>query len=163
MRKNLQQDIMAMGGDIVASDRFDRAQTVPHHAKGENIQTHSLETAGLALVIARLLERRGIMMNETDVVRASLLHDIGMTEERVSGRPSYVKAYSHPREGVRIAREEFSANKNQVNAIAHHMWPICIVPPRTREGWTVLAADKLCSMAEAYKNVKKRINRAIGN
>ena len=154
---------MAVGGDIVSSDRFARAQGVPHHAKSENIQTHSLETAGLALAIARWLGRHGIMMNEADVVRASLLHDIGMTEERVSMQPSYVKAYSHPRAGVCIARDEFDANKNQVNAIAHHMWPICIVPPRTREGWTVLAADKLCSLAEAYKIVKRRVNRVIGN
>ena len=163
MRKNLQQDIMALGGDIVASGRFARAQGVPHHSKDENIQTHSLETAALALAISRWLGRRGIMMNETDIVRASLLHDIGMTEKSVSGQPSYVKAYTHPRAGVRIARDEFGANKNQTNAISHHMWPICVVPPKTREGWTVLVADKLYSLAEAYKIVKRRIGRVIGN
>ena len=161
MHQNLKKDVMELGGDIVESDRFAKAQDVIHHAKDRNIYNHSLKTAGLALSIARWLGRRGVAVSEEDTVRAGLLHDIGMTESSVSESPSYRKAFSHPREGVRIAREEFGANATQADAIRHHMWPIGIVPPKTPEGWAVLAADKLCSTTEAIIITKDKLGHAI--
>ena len=142
-------DIMGMGKDIVLSDRFAKAWEVPHHSKDGNIAVHSLKTAEYALVLARWLADHDVSVSERDVVRASLLHDIGMTEDSVFLSPSYMKARSHPREGARIARDEFGANDTQVEAILFHMWPVCcVIPPRSAEGWTVSIADKRCSVHE---------------
>ena len=44
MEDALYKDIMAIGEDIVSSDRFAKARAVPHHSKGGNIALHSLET-----------------------------------------------------------------------------------------------------------------------
>lgn len=142
-------DVVDLGGDIIISERFALALNVPHHSKTGNIAAHSLETAGYALQIARWLNRHGISINERDVVRASLLHDIGMTEEDIFLSPSHEKGHTHPVEGARIAREEFDANETQVDAILHHMWPICgLTPPHSAEGFVVTAADKMCSFEE---------------
>ena len=95
------------------------------------------------------------------MVRASLLHDIGMTEDDVFLSPSYKKARSHPREGARIAREEFGANRLQVEAIQSHMWPVWrAVPPRTMEGWIVSAADKCCSVHETKRTTEEIVEMA---
>lgn len=147
--KKLMDDIMELGGDIVRSQRFEKAWNVPHHYEGRSIADHSLETAEYALRIARLLNEHGTPVNVEDAVRASLMHDIGMTVDEVFLSPSYRKAYSHPREGARIAWEEFGANSVQVDAILHHMWPIGFIPPHSLEGWVVVAADKCCSMHES--------------
>ena len=162
MNQNLQHDVMRLGGDIVESERFAKAKDVVHHSKERSIQLHSYRTAMVALAFAKWLGRCGVAINEADVVRASLLHDIGMTVDEVSASPSYRKAFSHPREGTRIAREEFGANGTQADAIAHHMWPIGLVPPRTREGWVVLAADKACSVSEAAGIARATAVRAVG-
>lgn len=150
MKKVLLKDVMKLGGDIVASERFAKAKRVPHHNKNGNIADHSLETADYALALTRWLRRHGILVNERDVVRTSLLHDVGMTEDDVFHSPSRKKAYSHPREGARIAREEFGLDEIEAEAILHHMWPICLTPPHSALGWVVSAADKWCSMNETW-------------
>lgn len=162
--KRLKKEILRLGGDIVKSDRFQKAWKISHHVR-YNVAVHSLEAACYALRIARWLKRRGINVNEEDAVRAALLHDIGMTEDRVSSSPSYMKAYSHPRAGYRIAKEEFHANKVQLEAIKRHMWPICVLPPLHLIGWIVLTADKASASREAKEiaalKAKAKLKRAV--
>lgn len=151
--KRLKKEILRIGGDIVGSDRFQKAWKIDHHVR-YNVAMHSLEAACYALRIARWLSRHGIKVREDDAVRAALLHDIGMTEDRVSRSPSYIKAYTHPRAGYRIARDEFHANKVQLEAIRRHMWPICVVPPVHLTGWIVLMADKASASREARETAE---------
>lgn len=152
MEDALYKDVIELGGDIVSSERFAAAKLVPHHSKDGSIASHSLETAGYALRLARWLNRHGASVGEGDVVRASLLHDIGMTEKAVFLSPSHEKGRTHPREGARIAQEEFGANEAQLEAIRHHMWPCCcIVPPRNSVGWVLTMADKWCSINEVRR------------
>lgn len=150
-RQQLQKDVMSIGEDIVLSERFEKAWRVPHHHKKGTIAQHSLDTAGYALRISRWLSRRGVSVNERETVRASLLHDIGMTEDEVFLSPSRIKAYTHPQEGSRIAREEFGVSELQADAILRHMWPIGHIPPHSIEGWVLVAADKCCSIHEIHR------------
>ena len=145
------QELARLGGDILTSERFAKARRVPHHNAHCNIARHCSETAGYALVFARWLSRHGVETSERDVVRAALLHDIGMTEDAVFLSPSRKKAISHPLEGARIARDEFGANEAQVDAILYHMWPIGFVVPHHTTGWIVLSADKYCSAREVQR------------
>lgn len=155
------KELERYGGDIISSDRFAKAREVPHHSKNGNIALHSMETAGYALLLARWLERRGVTVSEQEAVRASLLHDIGMTEDDVFLSPSYKKARSHPREGARIAREEFGANEAEVQAILSHMWPVWrAVPPRSMVGWVVSVADKCCSVHETKRTTEEIVEVA---
>ena len=152
--------VREFGGDILESERFAKAYRVPHHNEHGNIGLHSVETAGYAATFAQWLRARGLDVDLRDVVRASLLHDIGMTEDEVFESPSRKKAFSHPREGVRIAREEFGATEEQLDAISRHMWPIGLTPPHNATGWIVLAADKYCSMREVRREAA-RIARTL--
>ena len=154
----VKKDVLRIGEDIIRSERFREAWETRHHVY-YNVASHSLETAEYALLIARWFSRRGIRVNEEDVVRAALLHDIGMTESPVWKSPSYRKAYAHPKEGCRIAKDEFDANRLQLEAIRRHMWPICGVPPLHLTGWIVMMADKASASHEA-KDVAKRKARA---
>ena len=156
--KEVKKEILRIGDDIIRSDRFRKAWETRHHVE-YNVAAHSLETAGYALLIARWLSRHGVRVNEEDVVRAALLHDIGMTEGPVSKSPSYRKAYAHPKEGCRIARDEFGANRRQLEAIRRHMWPICGIPPLHLTGWIVMMADKASASREA-KDMAERKARA---
>ena len=155
------EEVRRIGGDILSSERFAKAESVLHHSKDGNIARHSLETAGYALSISRWLGRHGVAVCEEDAVRASLLHDIGMTEDHVFLSPSHRKARSHPRVGARIAREEYDANEVQQEAIRSHMWPVWrVVPPRSVVGWVVSAADKCCSMHEVGRTSEELVEQA---
>ena len=141
------------GADILESERFKRAWSTRHHMK-TNIARHSLAVTEYAL---HLYEQGHYPHTDIrDVVRACLLHDIGMTDEVIHNSVSFMKAYSHPRRSAEIAAKEYGANRVQVDAILHHMWPICIIPPCTPVGWLLLRADKKCSRKDVVKYLKKR-------
>ena len=141
------------GGDILESERFIRAWNIEHHMN-TNIARHSLTVAEYAL---HLFEKGHYPDSDIrDVVRACLLHDIGMTDTRIYDSVSFRKAYSHPRRSAEIAAKEYGANWIQIDAILHHMWPICIVPPHTPVGWLLLRSDKKCSRKDVAKYLKKR-------
>ena len=154
MSDKVRDEVLRLGGDIIDSDRFAKARRVPHHY-GRSIADHSIEAAEHAVRLVEWLKGQGVDISEEDAVRASLLHDIGMTVDEVFLSPSHRKAYSHPKEGARIAREEFGANDIQVDAILYHMWPIGFIPPHNPEGWVVVAADKSCSMNESWTVAKR--------
>lgn len=161
MDKAILREVKALGSDIIASERFAKARLVPHHSKDGNIAHHSLETAGYALMLVRWLEQHGVSVSERDAVRASLLHDIGMTEESVFFSPSHRKGRTHPKAGAHIARVEFEANSIQIDAILHHMWPVCtLVPPRTAVGWVVTLSDKCCSVHEVGRTSEQIVEAA---
>ena len=155
-RRAAQDGVAELCSDILASGRFEKAQSVPHHDKHYDIAQHSIEVAEAAYAIAQWLNRHGADIDAKQATRAALLHDIGMTEDAVFGSPSRVKAYTHPEEGARIARAEFGADDEQADAILRHMWPIGHVPPRHASGWVVLVADKWASLAEVAKEAERR-------
>ena len=141
------REALAQWAQIRKSRRFQKAERIRHH-KETNVAAHSEETAMYGKRICGWLKKHNIKVNEEDVVQACLLHDIGMTDDDVSESSSWKKAYKHPERGEEIARNEYHANDVQCNAIKRHMWPICIIPPKTIEGWVVIAADKACSIHE---------------
>ena len=145
--EELRRKVRQLGEEVIGSERFRAAREIPHH-RGVSVAEHSLNVAKESCRIAEWLERRGVSVSAEDVVRGSLLHDIGMTETPVFRSPSWKKAYSHPDRGAELAREEYRANEVQEDAVRRHMWPICVVPPKHREGWIVLAADKISSAKE---------------
>ncbi len=152
-------EIRRLGGDILASERFDRARRLPHHYD-YSIAAHSLEAAQFALLICDWCERQGFSVSKEDAVRAALLHDLGMTEPEVFSEKPVIKCRTHPIEGCRIAKKEFGANPSQLNAIYPHMWPVGPVPPPfTRTGWILSVADKLSSVRETWNHMKKKLKR----
>lgn len=143
----MDKKIMEFGTDILRSERFQTAMHVTHHKK-HTVADHSIRVAECALKMGGALKKKGIEVEDSDLVRGALLHDIGMTDRKVHESRSFIKCFTHPRMGERIAESEYGANKVQKNSIRRHMWPACIIPPLTAAGWIILVADKYCSMKE---------------
>ena len=156
--KGMNPIIIREGGDILESERFRKCQEIPHH-KGTTVFRHSLEVAEYGLLLYEKGHDPGTDVR--DVVRACLLHDIGMTDREIHESVSFVKAYTHPRRSAEIAEEEFGANRIQVDAILYHMWPICVIPPTTDVGWILLKADKHCArndVIEVFRNMTGNVH-----
>lgn len=153
----IRRQVFSYGADIIKSDRFKKAKRVQHHIN-YNVAVHSVEVAMYALLIVRCLKKHHLAkrLDERDLVRAALLHDIGMTNDAVHGSPSYKKAFSHPREGFRIARDEFHLNKAQLKAIKYHMWPVGIIPPSNVIGWILTTADNMSSFNEGMSMLRNK-------
>ncbi len=154
------EDILDVGGDIIDSERFEKARSIPHHFDYD-VAAHSLDAAECALLICRILKRLNIPVEQEDAIRASLLHDLGMTEDEVFLSPPSEKAYTHPEEGARIATEEYGANEVQIDAILHHMWPIGHIIPHHTSGWILVAADKMSSIRETGSYAARQIAQTM--
>ena len=48
----------------------------------------------------------------------------------------------------------FDISEKEQNMILRHMWPLTPVPPRYKEGYTILYADKICGLAEVGAHLK---------
>ena len=70
-------------------------------------------------------------------------------------------AFFHPSAALENARRVFELSEVECDIIRKHMFPLTPVPPRYREGWLVVLADKVCSVYEffrkdAYRGIKIR-------
>lgn len=52
------------------------------------------------------------------------------------------------------ASRNFQLSDMEKNMILRHMWPLTPVPPKQKEGYVLLYADKFCSLAEIAGHAK---------
>ena len=54
--------------------------------------------------------------------------------------------------------EIFELNEMEKDMILHHMWPVTIIPPKTKEGFLLTLIDKYCAMIEIKKGLINNLN-----
>ena len=81
-----------------------------------------------------------------------------MTGMFMEGRPENI---FHPRTALENAEKYFSLTERERNLILRHMWPLTPLPPKYREGYVVIYADKLCSLEEIWLSVRKKLGAAL--
>lgn len=95
-------------------------------------------------------ERYGL--NSRAAARGGLLHDLFLydwhTHKAETGEGWH--GFSHPRRALENARKEFELTEMEEEIILRHMWPLTVVPPKSKEAYFVLYYDKLCSMKETF-------------
>ena len=93
--------------------------------------------------------RRGVLLNEKDLVQAALCHDLGMVGRENKYKNTLETCKRHPIDSAEIAKEivpDLSPNAEQM--IRSHMWPLSSIAPQSREGRLLCKADKFASMAD---------------
>lgn len=98
-------------------------------------------------------------------VRAALLHDLvyyDWHDKEMWHRPH---GFKHPRfamKNARLLNKEITPKEE--NIILRHMWPLTIIPPKSKEGWVVTLCDKYCATNELliadHKFFRKRFEEA---
>lgn len=90
-----------------------------------------------------------------------LLHDLyhydwrnlDKEERPIEGRHCAV----HPQIALENARKATSVNTIIEDAIVHHMWPMTLHCPKTKEGWVLQAVDKYCAISEILLQGGRRV------
>ena len=123
-----------------------------------SVYDHSLSVADLALRIARRLPFR---FDEASLVRGALLHDYFLYDWHIPERGRPLHGFYHPKTALDNARRDYGVNDTESDIIRHHMFPLTLIPPRTREGLVVCLADKICAFRETPRR-KPKINPSPG-
>lgn len=105
----------------------------------------------------RICRKRG--WNYRSAARAALLHDLFLydwhTHAKETGNRFH--GYTHPRVAMRNASCYFTLSEMEKDIILRHMWPLTPIPPKSREGFAIVYADKFCSSAEIAVRVRNWI------
>ncbi len=85
--------------------------------------------------------------------RGGLLHDLFLydwhTYRRAPGERLH--GFEHPRKALANASRLFSLTEKERDIILHHMFPLTLTPPRSKEGCVVTMFDKYCSLMETLR------------
>lgn len=114
------------------------------HHLGTNRLQHSLHVSYMSFRFAKRLN-----MDQVSIARAGLLHDLfyyegHRNESEFKGRHSTI----HPKIALQNAMDVTNVNHIMEDAILHHMWPMSLKRPKTKEGWLLQAVDKFCACKE---------------
>ena len=142
------RDIIKYGKEILLSDIFRKTAVQRHHVQS-TVMEHTMNVCIIAVKLCREQMRKGVQLNEKDLVQAALCHDLGMVGRENKYKNALETCKRHPIDSAEIAKEiipDLSPNAEQM--IRSHMWPLSSIAPHSREGRLLCRADKYASMAD---------------
>ncbi|MEA5026453.1 MAG: phosphohydrolase [Erysipelotrichaceae bacterium] len=84
-------------------------------------------------------------------ITGALLHDFFLYDWHDKQGHSKLHAFNHPREALKNAQRSFKLNSIEEDIIVKHMFPLTLRPPKYKESWLVLIADKYVASKELLK------------
>lgn len=102
----------------------------------------------------RICRERG--WNYRSGARAGLLHDLFLYDWHTHARETgqHFHGFTHPRVAMKNASRYFELSGAEKDMILRHMWPLTPIPPKYREGYALLYADKFCGLAEVASRAR---------
>lgn len=95
------------------------------------------------------------------VARGAMLHDLFLYDWRVPKKFREEKglhAFTHGRISCQNASKLFDLNEKEKDMITKHMWPLTVVPPKSKEGYILTIVDKYCALLEIRKGLISNLN-----
>ncbi|SFG16337.1 uncharacterized protein SAMN04487761_10663 [Lachnospiraceae bacterium C7] len=88
------------------------------------------------------------------MLRGALLHDYFLYDWHDNDPSHRLHGFSHPKKACENAKRDANISKMEEDIIKHHMFPLTIVPPKSKEAWIVCMADKMSATMETIHLVK---------
>lgn len=145
--KSILSQVKDHAARLAAKGRLDELHNYMQHGTC-SVYDHSLGVASLALRLSRHLP---LKVDESALVRGALLHDYFLYDWHVPDPDRPLHGFYHPKAALENARRDFRLTAKEEDIIAHHMFPLTLVPPRTVEGLLVCLADKVCAVRETFQ------------
>ena len=106
---------------------------------------HCLAVTYFSLKLAGALRLR---CDRKSLFRGAMLHDYFLYDWHDPDPSHRLHGFHHAEKALRNARADFALTETEEDIIAHHMFPLNAVPPRSREAVLVCLVDKGCSLYE---------------
>lgn len=147
------QEYLDCVSDILRHPVFLSMDHYKQHGK-TSCKEHCIRVSYLSYRICRKMD-----WNYRSAARAGLLHDLFLYDWHTHARETgnYFHGLTHPKVAARNAALHFSLTDQEQNIILRHMWPLTLIPPDSKEGFSIVYADKYCSLAEVTGNLAHRI------
>lgn len=150
--------------DILSHTTFQRMNDFIQHGKTTTL-THCIHVSYYSYKVCK---RYG--WDYRSAARAALLHDLFLydwhTHRKETGNCFH--GFTHPKVALMNAKKSFHLNHTEQDIIIKHMWPLTVIPPKTKEGYVVMYADKMCGLEEVairfgeWKKKQKNVKITVG-
>ena len=154
-------DFCDIGRDILTHPRYEEMKGYNHHGE---ISCH-YHTLFVSYVTYKACTHTDC--NTVEATRAAMLHDFYLYDWHIVKHDEY-HAYYHPKEALKNAEHYFGKLTDlQEDMILAHMWPMHLMPPKSKEGMILTAADKICAsldfigLSKKFMPIYEQINEVV--
>ncbi|MDO5292432.1 MAG: HD domain-containing protein [bacterium] len=130
--------------ELKASTKIETMKEYVQHGETTCLE-HSIAVAYYSYCLVQLLH---IRCDERSLVRGALLHDYFLYDWHVKDKSHSLHGFYHAARSLNNAKRDTDINAIEADMIKHHMFPLNISPPRTREAIIICLIDKVCSIYE---------------
>lgn len=135
---------------IIRQPNYQKMKEFRHH-KCISTYYHSLKVAYLCYKYAK---SHRCKVDLHSLIRGALLHDYYLYDWHTKDRSHSWHGLRHPKFSYNNAKRDYAdINRIERDIILHHMFPLTLIPPLTREGWIVCICDKRATVSD-YKKKK---------
>ncbi|MCM1131486.1 MAG: HD domain-containing protein [Roseburia sp.] len=144
--------------EIIYTNDFLKLKQYRHHG---NISTYT-HVIKVAYMSFRYAVKHYKKINKKELIRAALLHDLYFYDWHDKNNGVHLHGLFHPKKAVINAKSLYHITKREQRHMAHHMFPLTLIPPTTKEGWIICIFDKIAARSDykAIKLKKKALKRA---
>ena len=156
-RDRMLEDLSRHGGAILDSQEMRQAFRQKHH-KLSTVGDHTMRVARASLGICYALDKLKIPTDIPAVVTGSLCHDLGILGRDEKYSSDKECGQQHPVDSVDTAHKLLGELPEKTEDIIYrHMWPFAgSKPPNSLEAAIVSTADKLASVEDYVKGIRKK-------
>ncbi len=131
--------------DIVRSEEFRKMKNFRHHIKC-SAYSHSIKVAYLCY---RHHKRFGTKIELHAFVRGALLHDYYLYDWHEKDPSHKFHGFTHPKKALQNAKKSYpDLTETEIDMIERHMFPLTLLPPKTRGGWLLCFYDKVATVSD---------------
>lgn len=122
---------------------------------------HTIGVVYCALAIAKKFH---IQIKKRELIRGGILHDYFLYDWHDGKKERSIHGFTHPGIALKNAESDFELTDTERDIIKKHMFPLTVIPPKTKEAWLICLADKICAFKEtfgrnSYSAVRRMVSR----
>lgn len=143
---------------IIYTEVFVKLKEYRHHGN-ISTYTHAVKVSYLSYCFAL---KNKWHVNLKELIRAALLHDLYFYDWHNKDNGIHFHGLFHPSLSVKNAKKYYGITNSEIRAIAHHMFPLTLIPPTTKNGIIICLCDKYATHSD-YKALKisKKIKKRL--
>lgn len=133
--------------NIISSEEYKGMKNNKHHIKG-NVFDHSVKVAYLCYKHHKKYQTE---ISLEELIRGALLHDYYLYDWH-DRKPEYrFHGVMHPKRALENALKKYpDLTETEKDMISRHMFPLTIIPPKTKAGWIVCFYDKVAAINDYF-------------
>ena len=150
-------EILPFVKDLEDKGRYSMLKDFYQHGN-TTVYSHCLDVAAKSLYLA---DEYKANIDRKSLIYGALLHDYFLYDWHDTPKEYGLHGFTHPMTAMKNARQDYDIDAKTAWIIRTHMFPLVPIAPKSKEGWIVCIADKMCASHETIAPYLVMLRRAL--